>query len=175
MRKKRLIALTLLIIISLVVLLLSAEYKNEYLASIYPDAGIKEASFDKSLNSEDCFVEYAYEIHDGDRDLDCYFIKSMGYKDFVHYMVEIDNNNETIEKVRLIDDHETDDYGGYIREGWFLERFEEMSLAHPAEIVKMHKKNDYEVVAITGATITSSSASKAVNLAMEFHHKKAAT
>ncbi len=175
MKKKRIIALVSLIAISLAVLSLTMEYKNEYLASIYPEANIVETSFDKNLNSKNCFAEYVYEVHLGNRDLDCYFIKSMGYKDFVYYMVEINNIDESIETVRLIDERETEDYGGYIREGWFLERFQNMPLSHPAKIVKMHKENDYEIVAITGATITSHSATEAVNLAIEIHHKKAAT
>lgn len=169
MEKKRIITMALLIATSLVILLLSPGQRNGYLESEYPEAEISEADFDESLNSEDCFAEHVYKVHEGTRELECYFIKSMGYKDFVHYVVEIDIRNERIERVRLIEDHETDDYGGYIREGWFLERFENMSLVHPTEIVKMRKENDYEIVAITGATITSLSASKAANLAMKIY------
>ncbi|SHJ21900.1 FMN-binding domain-containing protein [Dethiosulfatibacter aminovorans DSM 17477] len=159
--------MALLIAASLVLLSFNPVQRNEYLASIYPEAKIKKSAYDESLNSNDCFVGYVYEVRNGSSLLECYFIKSMGYKDFVHYMVEIDCGSERIKKVRLIEEHETDDYGGYIREGWFLERFENLSLNHPTEIVKMHKENDYDIVAITGATITSLSAVKAVNLAME--------
>lgn len=166
------IALALLITASLVVLSFNPVQKNEYLASIYPEAKIRESDYDEGLNSNDCLVEYVYELSDGNSLLQCYFIKSMGYKDFIHYMVEIDTSIERIKKVRLVEEHETDDYGGYIREGWFLERFESLSLNHPARIVKMHKEKDYDIVAITGATITSLSAVKAVNLAMENHDKK---
>jgi Na+-translocating ferredoxin:NAD+ oxidoreductase RnfG subunit len=174
MERKKIIALVSLIVISLAILSLVPEYNNEYLTSIYPAAKIVETSFDKNLNSRNCFAEYTYSVQDGNKDFDCYFIKSLGYKDFIYYMVEIDNINVRIENVRLIDEHETEDYGGYIREGWFLERFKNMPLSHPSEIVKIHQEKNYEIVAITGATITSQSASEAVNLAIEIHKMKAA-
>ena len=171
-KKKRFIALVSFTALVLLVLSLSFQDKNEYLTSIYPHARISEINFDEDLNSEYCFAEYVYDVHDGDRNFQCYFIKSMGYEDYVYYMVEVDDKNERIDRIRLIDENETEDYGGYIREGWFLERFENMSLDHPTEIVKIRKENNYEIVAITGATITSQTASDAVNLAMKMYKVK---
>lgn len=170
MKKKQIIALVSLIVISFVILSLSPSYIDRYIFSIYPNSEITKTRFDKNLNSENCFVECVYAVDFDHKELTCYFIKSMGYKDYLYYMVEINNKNESIEQVRLIEEHETEDYGGYIREGWFLERFKNISLHHTIDLVKVFPKTDYEIVAITGATITSLSASQAVNMAIEIHN-----
>lgn len=167
MRKNRILSLILLILISFLILSFNSSSEKKYLSSLYPNSAIKKINYDAKLNNESTLVLNAFRVKSNDEVISCYFIKSMGFKDYIYYLVEIDERNEVIKKIHLIDQNETEDYGGYIEEGWFLERFKNISIYAPTEIVKVSAKKENQICAITGATITSLTASEAANKAME--------
>ncbi len=72
-----------------------------------------------------------------------------------------------VQAVEILYENETDDYGGdYVVERWFLDRLL-LSTVKPLETVLRKKDKENEVIAITGATITSYSVVMAVNKSIE--------
>jgi Na+-translocating ferredoxin:NAD+ oxidoreductase RnfG subunit len=64
--------------------------------------------------------------------------------------------------VSVISHNETVGYGDYIEKDWFQERLL-LATDKPLEVVKLSKEKSNEVVAITGATITSRKMVEGVN------------
>jgi len=90
-----------------------------------------------------------------------YFItKTTGYDEDM--LIGVLMKSEAILSVDILYENESDKYGEYVTEDWFLERFV-MDLTDKLELVKMKKNNDNEVVAITGATMSSQGVLDAVN------------
>lgn len=95
------------------------------------------------------------------------FTDIQGFHDVIDLGVIINLDFEIIEKVVVIEEDETEDYGGLIKEDWFLGRYNDRSIKEPLETVVMMDKNDNEIVAVTGATISSTAVTDAVNLCIE--------
>ncbi len=86
-----------------------------------------------------------------------------GYKDEIVMFIQIDMKRESISKLKIIYQNETSHYGGHISEEWFLSRFEGKDTNLTLKTVKMSAKKEEEVVAVTGATISSRAVVKGVN------------
>lgn len=91
-------------------------------------------------------------------------VRISGYEEGMEFIFEIDG--ESVSNVVLLDENETEDYGGYVKEEWFLKRLY-LPIEKEIEVVKMAKEKENQVVAITGATITSERAVIALNLCIE--------
>lgn len=98
-------------------------------------------------------------------------VKVKGYVDEIKIMVTINCKTEKIRHIQVLEHKESKDYGGLLTEEWFLERFKEKSVATPLKMVKMSSKEENEIVAITGATITSETVIKGVNLCMDNYQR----
>ncbi len=81
--------------------------------------------------------------------------------------VTIDQTDNTIQEVQVIEHGETPEYGGYIAEQWFLDKFQSKEVTVPLECVNIIEKESNEIVVITGATVSSKAVVKGVNVAME--------
>ncbi|MFI3175230.1 MAG: FMN-binding protein [Bacillota bacterium] len=92
-----------------------------------------------------------------------------GYHPNIVMTVAIDTQTDTVAKIDILQHAETPDYGGHITERWFLDRFAEKSVDTPFGIVKIMPDATHDVVAITGATISSEAIAGGVNLAMEYY------
>lgn len=77
------------------------------------------------------------------------------------FMVQ-DMTKEKIDVLDIIQENKTLDYGGYISEEWFLSKDINLKL----KLVKMSVKEPEEVVAVTGATISSRVVVDGVNEAL---------
>lgn len=87
------------------------------------------------------------------------------YEEPMLILVTLDDT--MVQKVEVLYENETDDYGGdYVAEPWFLDRLL-LSTEQPLVTVLRKKELDHEVIAITGATITSYSVVRAVNKSIE--------
>jgi len=82
------------------------------------------------------------------------------YHEHMIYTVVIEAGQ--IVDVSVISHNETVDYGDYIEKDWFRERLL-LTIEKPLEVVKLSKEKSNEVVAITGATITSRTMVEGVN------------
>ncbi len=101
-------------------------------------------------------------------------IQSYGYNSEVPITLEvrIDMSNDSVSEVSIISHEETQDYGGYITEDWFLDRFFGKSVDQVLKLVKIMPEEDADIVAITGATKTSEGVVNGVNIAMENYNNE---
>ncbi len=94
-------------------------------------------------------------------------ISTNGFVDTITMMVTIDFDTERIESVEILKHTETEDYGGYVIEDWFLNRFKGNEASQTLTLVKMFKKKTNEIVTITGASKTSAAVVNGVNLSLQ--------
>jgi electron transport complex protein RnfG len=119
--------------------------------------------------------ESTYETEDVYRcyqldDQQYYFItKTDGYKEDM--LIGVLVKSESVLNVDIIYENESDKYGEYVTEDWFLERFV-MDVSNEMVLVKMKKEHDNEVVAITGATMSSQGVLDAVNKCISIMEEK---
>lgn len=71
-----------------------------------------------------------------------------------------------VKEVEILYENESEDYGDYVSERWFLDRLL-LPVEKPLLLVRYRKEEGNEVIAITGATITSRSVVMAVNRSIE--------
>lgn len=90
-----------------------------------------------------------------------------GYNGSIEILVKINFPEKKLSEIRLLNHNETPNYGGYIEEGWFLERFVGKKAEQELVLVKLSQQSAEEVVAITGATITSQGVLTGVNQAFK--------
>lgn len=102
-----------------------------------------------------------YKIND---DTFGFIADAPGYEDNILVYVELSHRYKgiVIHEVKILYENETDGYGDYVVEPWFLDRFKQV-LTTNLKVVKRKKTNDNQVIAITGATITSETVVNAVN------------
>lgn len=98
-------------------------------------------------------------------------VKQKGFVDKIDMMVIIDCKEDKVIEIKILNHKESEDYGSLLTEEWFLERFKSKSAAVPLKLVKMSAKDENQVVAITGATITSKAVVDGVNLCMNNYHR----
>lgn len=87
-------------------------------------------------------------------------VASEGYNGDIIILVSIKEDKITM--VDILDHDETEDYGGYIVEEWFLNRLC-LPIDNELNTVKMKKVKSNDVVAVTGATISSNAVVDGVN------------
>lgn len=85
--------------------------------------------------------------------------------------VEIEKQSLLVSDVFVIEHQETPDYGGVIDQGWFTKRYLNQSISLKTKIVRWMSKSDDEIVAITGATITSNAVNSVINQAKDYIHE----
>lgn len=131
--------------------------------SIYPDHfaeilktyDLEEIDREKSLESEIIYRCYVTS------DQTYYFITStFGYEEDM--LIGIEMTSKSVIAVDILFENESLKYGEYVTEEWFTSRFI-MPLTGKMKLVKKEKLEDNEVIAITGATITSKGVLDAVN------------
>ncbi len=90
-----------------------------------------------------------------------------GYVNKIVLLVTIAVNSEEVLEVEILQHQESEDYGGYLTEDWFLQRFIGKKAGQNLTLVKMSAKSSDQIVAITGATKTSAAVLRGVNLALQ--------
>jgi Na+-translocating ferredoxin:NAD+ oxidoreductase RnfG subunit len=86
-----------------------------------------------------------------------------GYKDNIKILAEFNLTEDSLSGIRIIEHHETYNYGGYAAEDWFLRRFEGKGVGKDLKIVKLAAKEPEDIVCLTGATITTAGIVDGVN------------
>lgn len=94
-----------------------------------------------------------------------------GFNDTIKVLVLIDIPTGLTEGVHILEHHETENYGGYVTEEWFLQRFVGKDAGTKLELVKMAAESKEDIVAITGATYTSQAVVDAVNMCLINYRK----
>jgi uncharacterized protein with FMN-binding domain len=91
-------------------------------------------------------------------------VHTKGYHENLIFKVTI--SNDQISHFEILSQEETEDYGGYITKAWFAKRLL-LSCDEHLEIVKLAKEKANEVVAVTGATISSTAVVVGVNTCID--------
>jgi len=99
----------------------------------------------------------SYVQKDGSR---IFIVKCSGYEEDMLLSVVIDNGSIT--KVKVLYENESEGYGEHVNSEWFLDRFK-LELVDELKLVKRKKEHNNEIIAITGATITSRGVVNGVN------------
>ena len=121
-----------------------------------------DEGYDRVYGLEEATVYRVYEKTPGVLTI---ILSVEAYEEPMLVLVTLDETR--VQAVEILYENETDDYGGdYVVKGWFLDRLL-LKTAKPLETVVRKKSNDHEVIAITGATITSMSVVMAVNKSIE--------
>lgn len=156
MNRKR---ITLLIVICLV--LSGCSQVEDY--TIYPDhfGEILKTYDANGLEREKAYEsETIYRCYET-KDQAYYFItNTFGYEEDM--LIGVKMTNDAVLAVEILFENESLKYGEYVTEEWFTSRFI-MPLTGQMKLVKKEKLEDNEVIAITGATITSKGVLDAVN------------
>ena len=158
MNKKR---LTLIIFIILVIVITSC------VVCINIDEN--ENRFHSTLSEYD--KEYKHRIMEYEKEniLRCYsldddeigfVVYSQGYENVILLFAVLDNID--IKQVKILYHNESEDYGEYVDEDWFLSRLM-IPYSGQLETVTVSREKDNQIVAITGATITSEAVVDAIN------------
>ncbi|MBT9151738.1 MAG: Electron transport complex subunit RsxG [candidate division WS2 bacterium] len=90
-------------------------------------------------------------------------IYTPGYKDHITILAEFNLLEDRLEGIKILEHHETYNYGGYAVEDWFLARFKGKAVDKDLKIVKLAAMESEEIVSITGATITTVGIVEGVN------------
>lgn len=106
---------------------------------------------------EDGEILRVYDAQNGSKG---FLLVSEGYENTILIFAILDE--DSIESVEIIYNNETADYGDLVTKEWFLDRFI-IPYNKRIEIVKRKKESENQVVAITGATITSQAVGNAIN------------
>lgn len=94
-----------------------------------------------------------------------------GYNGRFDVLVTISIPEKALSSISILNHKETSDYGGYLTEDWFLKRFIGKTTKQTLQLVKIINRKPEEIVAITGATITSRGVLTGVNQAFENFNK----
>ncbi len=171
------LSLVLLIISVLVALLLSftnsitkekisenkVKEQNEALFEVLPDA----KDFEKVEFGENELVKTVYEAKSGNTLVGyCVNVTPSGYGGVLDIMVGI-NSDMTLSGIKIVSHSETPGLGAKSTDESFTNQFENKKTDVPLGVIKSGTPKDNEIVAISGATITSTAVKNGVNAAID--------
>ena len=94
-----------------------------------------------------------------------FIVKPVGYNGPITLALVIDADNSVTVGLRVIEHSETPHYVRDMDRSWFIERFSGKSVSEYLTLVRLKAKEDREIVAITGATVTTEAVINGVNAA----------
>lgn len=120
---------------------------------------VKYGEGEKNTGNEQVLIRYPLE-----EGKERFLAAGAGYEDWILLDVVIDQKQ--VIDVEVVYSKESDGYGSYVEDEWFLKRTL-LELNPALELVKYRKEASNEVVAITGATMTSQGVVDAINTCIE--------
>jgi electron transport complex protein RnfG len=143
------------------------EAKNAAFRNVMPDG--------KTFNAVEVKVgdEFITDIQKAENDSGlvgwCMSVSSKGYGGPVNFIVGITKDG-TVKAINILNHSETPGLGAKSTEPEFYEQFNDKSQL-PLKVVKGSAENPDEIMAISGATITSNAVTGGVNAAVEYWSK----
>jgi Na+-translocating ferredoxin:NAD+ oxidoreductase RnfG subunit len=125
---------------------------------------LKEYDSQESVRMKGLESESVLRAYDLEADHFNFLVATQGYEDILLLKVILDH--ERVNDVQVLYHDETEDYGTYVVEEWYLSRLM-IPYVGPLKSVKYRKNSPEEVIAITGATITSDAVVAGINLCIE--------
>jgi len=115
---------------------------------------------------------WAYEIHPiGSNKIIGYSLIAEGIGwDRLKILIALSSDLKKITGLEIVDSRETPGLGARIKENWFREQYKKPT-NRPLELVKHKPESEYQVQAITGATISSTAVTNMVNKTVELARK----
>ena len=113
--------------------------------------------------------EEIYELSDKRNNLLGYaFIaQGQGYQGKIKMLAVINSSLEKLEGIEVLESIETPGLGAKIQEAEFKNQFKNLKVSVPIEYVKGYPEKDNQIVAITGATVSSRSVTNILNKKIE--------
>lgn len=96
----------------------------------------------------------------------CFLANSQGYGGPIRLAVAIDGKTEQTIGVEILAHEETPEYVRDFESSWFTDRFAEKSILSTLKLAKLEATDESEVIAITGATVTTQAVIDGVNACM---------
>lgn len=106
-----------------------------------------------------------YKLFDKKKNMIGYAVVAIGngYQGKIKMIAVINPSFDTLEGIKIIESSETPGLGAKINENFFLKQFKALKMASPIECVKEKVAGDNEILAISGATISSRSVVNIIN------------
>ena len=131
---------------------------------VYPDADSFEQ--DATFDTGD-IQEIRLAMRDGTAVGAVYTVSLYGYDGKITFLVGFELESQEVTGVRILSHTETPGLGANITQMSFLERFEGAPADRSLELVKTPPSEDYEIQAVTAATVSSAAVTNGVNTARE--------
>lgn len=94
-----------------------------------------------------------------------------GYRSPINMMVVIETEKNTVLGIKIIKQEETPEFGGWVTQAWFSERFKGKSVNQYLKRAVLEVKAPNEIIQITSASITSQAVLNGVNAAMGIYRE----
>lgn len=125
----------------------------------------------KKFEDESIKEVYLAENSDHSRKQVLQIAEGQGFNGKIKFLLAIDTDQNKISSLKILEHNESENYGCYVEEPWFLEKFENIESDLRLSLVKLSASNSAEIVAITGATVTSRGIVEGVNKCLENYKK----
>lgn len=137
--------------------------QNEARISIMPEA----ADFELLKSSDSGLVREIHLAKDGDKNLGwCVSVAPNGYGGEIEFIVGIDSEYKTT-GIKIVNMSETAGLGSKAGEEKFSSQFIGKNASNGLSVIKSGTPSDDEILAISGATVTSKAVAEGVNAAIE--------
>ena len=127
---------------------------------------VKEHIQEHQIPGVDGQLSTVYEICDDDGDCIGWVLSGsgLGFADRIDLLVGLDPELEIIQGIFVLNQKETPGLGNYITDGTrFRNQFGGLRIDPPIVVVKSSPDPEHEILALTGATISSASVSEIIN------------
>ena len=137
---------------------------NDICAAEYSAGDLEDVTGEFLADGRDKKFEALKKVYKLPNGYYAFFAKPVGYNGEINMAVVLDG--EKTVSVRIIEHVETDHYvRDFDTADWFIGRLENKSVSKYLEVVKLSEKDDNDVVAITGSTVTTQAVVNGVNSA----------
>jgi len=102
-----------------------------------------------------------------------FIVKPVAYNGPVTLALVIDGNSGESLGVRIVEHYETQHYVRDMESAWFMDRFAGKSVNEYLTLARLHARAENEIVAITGATVTTEGVINGVNAAFGVYQEYA--
>lgn len=90
----------------------------------------------------------------------------VGYHGPISLTIVIDGNTKKTVGMRIVEDMEATEYVRDYHKDWFVGRFKDKDVSKPLRLTKLEAETDSDIIAITGATVSTRAVIYGVNAAM---------
>jgi Na+-translocating ferredoxin:NAD+ oxidoreductase subunit G len=148
-----------------------AENRRQETYSVIPlliDGADQERTVELYVEEADGSLTRVYQTHDavGNHNGWVLAASGQGFAGDIELLVGLDTSLSTITGMYVLDQKETPGLGDYIRDSQFQAQFRDLPADTPLEAVKSDPQASHQIVALSGATVSSLSVCEIINNAV---------